>query len=42
MLTGTLCDIALAGSLYITFTDTKRGSHVLYIGPVSILYILHI
>ena len=36
------CDIALAGLGYITSSDTKLRSYILYIGPVSILYILHI
>ena len=35
------CDIALAGSGYITSLDTKLKSYILYIGPVSILYILY-
>ena len=33
-------DIALADSGYITSSDTKLRSYILYIGPVSILYIL--
>ena len=36
------CDIALAGSGYITSLDKKPRSYILYIGPVGILYILHI
>ena len=34
------CDIALSG--YITSLDTKLRSYILYIGPINILYILHI
>ena len=36
------CDLALAGSGYITSLDKKPRSYILYIGPVGILYILHI
>ena len=36
------CDIALAGSGYITSLDTKLRSYILYIGPISILYNIHI
>ena len=33
------CDIALAGLGYITSSDTKLRSYILYIGLISILYI---
>ena len=36
------CDIALAGWSHIMSSDTKLRSYILYIRPVSILYILHI
>ena len=32
------CDIARACEGYITSEDTKRGSYMQYIGPISILY----
>ena len=32
------CDIARACEGYITSEDTKRGSYIQYIGPISILY----
>ena len=35
------CDIALAGSGYITSSNTKLRSYILYIGPISILYNIH-
>ena len=35
------CDIALACEGYITSEDTKRGSYILYIGPISILYTIY-
>ena len=35
------CDVALTGLGYITSSDTKLRSYILYIGPVSILYVLH-
>ena len=37
-----LCDIALADSGYVTSPDTKLSSYILYIGPISILYNIHI
>ena len=35
------CDIALAGSGYITSLDTKLRFYILYIGSITILFILH-
>ena len=35
------CDIALAGPGYITSEDTKQGSYMQCIGPVSILYTIY-
>ena len=32
------CDRVRACKGYITFEDTKRGSYMQYIGPISILY----
>ena len=34
-------DIARACEGYITFEDTKRGSYIQYIGPISILYTIY-
>ena len=33
------CDIARACKGYITSEDTKRGSYMQYIGPISILHV---
>ena len=35
------CDIARACEGYITSGDTKRGSYIQYIGPISILYTIY-
>ena len=35
------CDIAQACDGYITSEDTKRGSYIQYIGPISILYTIY-
>ena len=35
------CDIARACEVYITSEETKRGSYIQYIGPISILYIIY-
>ena len=35
------CDIARACEGYITSKDTKRGSYIQYIGPISILYTIY-
>ena len=35
------CDIARACEGYITSADTKRGSYIQYIGPISILYTIY-
>ena len=34
-------DIARACEGYITSEDTKRGSYIQYIGPISILYTIY-
>ena len=36
------CDIAIAGSGYITSSDTKHMVYIQYIGPISILHNVHI
>ena len=35
------CDIAQACEGYITSEDTKQGSYIQYIGPISILYTIY-
>ena len=36
-----VCDIAQACEGYILSSDTKQGSYIQYIGPISILYTIY-